>query len=195
MRPLDSSASPPGTRCRPFKQRPFITPFRRCSEAGSHTFSALRHLNIGTQDALFSCLHKPLHLEEAIFSFCPAFSRALSAGSRLPPSGCLGGRRMACPLLSLLSCPPPSSQQCLLLCQVPIHVQDGVRGLRQPAPAGGLPLRLPAVSQPGPPAVCAQPLDPLLLAGRKRGVSWPPGHKASPWPLRVAMGPVPRTCR
>lgn len=45
--------------------------------------------------------------------------------------------------------------------------------MRQPAPAGGLPVRIPAVPQLGPPAVRPQPLDPLLLAGGQRGVSGP----------------------
>ncbi|XP_073654429.1 pseudokinase FAM20A isoform X7 [Tursiops truncatus] len=66
------------------------------------------------------------------------------------------------------------SQQRVFLRQVPVPVQDGVCRMRQPAPAGGLPVRIPAVPQLGPPAVRPQPLDPLLLAGGQRGVGSQP---------------------
>lgn len=111
-----------------------------------------------------------------------------------------GRWRTSKPDLPLTPLPFPlttSSQQRVLLRQVSVHVQDRVRRLWQPAPAGGLPLCLPAVPQPGPQAVCAQPLDPLLHAGRKRGVSWSPGHDTVPTALRVqslrvAMVPRPK---
>lgn len=50
-----------------------------CSEAGSHILSALGHLKIGTQDTQFSSIHKPLHLEKAMFS-SSAFAQAGSPG-------------------------------------------------------------------------------------------------------------------
>lgn len=60
-------------------------------------------------------------------------------------------------------CSVPCSQQRVLLRQVPLHVQDGVRGVREPPPPGGLPLRLPAFPQPGTTTLHPKPLDPLLL--------------------------------
>ena len=101
-----------------------------------------------------------------------------------------GGRTGAC---SPTDRPPslPSSQQRVLLRQVSVHVQDGIRRVRQPAPAGGLPVRLPAVPQPGPTALRAQPLDPLLLAGRQRGVSWPWGGGRLTRPREAVSAPPP----
>lgn len=58
----------------------------------------------------------------------------------------------------------------MLLRQVPVRVQDGVRGVRQPRPAGGLPVCLPAQPQHGAPHLHPQPLDTLLHFHRKRGV-------------------------
>lgn len=60
-------------------------------------------------------------------------------------------------------CSVPCSQQRVLLRQVPLHVQDRVRSVREPPPPGGLPLRLPALPQPGATALHPKPLDPLLL--------------------------------
>lgn len=56
----------------------------------------------------------------------------------------------------------PDSEQHLLLCQVSVRVQDRVRCVRRPRPAGGLPVCLPAQPQHRPPHLHPQPLDPLL---------------------------------
>lgn len=64
----------------------------------------------------------------------------------------------------------PNSEQHVFLCQVPVRVQDGVRGVREPRPAGGLPVRLPARPQHRPTHLHPQPLDTLLHLHRTRGV-------------------------
>lgn len=168
------------------------------AEAGSHAFSAPRHLGIRVGMLSLIASVSPSIRKRQCFLLLPF--PMLSAGFLFLPSGFMGaGSRSAPKALSpfLLSLPSSSSQQRVLLCQVPVHVQDRVRRLRQPSPAGGLPLRLPAVPQPGPQAVRAQPLDPLLHAGRKRRVSWFPA--TMPWPRSAVQpetghSPVPRTC-
>lgn len=64
----------------------------------------------------------------------------------------------------------PNSKQHLFLCQVPVCVQDRICSVREPRPAGGLPVRLPAGTQHCSPHLHPQPVDPFLHLHRTGGV-------------------------